>query len=85
MKEEMSYYTKDYYIAAAIIASGFRLSKLIPLDGRIFNFVLDLTEEEAEFLIKRYWQNDLLVSAREYVDALHELKTRIHSERNHVT
>lgn len=81
MKENMTYQTKDFYIAACILASEFQLLELIPIGSKTFSFVFNISVENAEELIESYWQRKLILPARDYVNALHELKTRIYSGR----
>lgn len=84
MKENMEYQTKDYYIAACILASGVQLIKLSPIDNKSFDFVFNISTSQAEVIIQQHWQRKLILPSRNLVDALHELKTRIYTERNEI-
>lgn len=81
MKDNMTYQTKDFYISASILASNFQLLELIPISSKTFSFVFNVSPEKAEELIEGYWKRELVLPVRDYVDALHELKTRIYSEK----
>lgn len=80
MKEHMTFQTKDFYISACILASGIELLELLPLNQKTFSFVFNTSPEEAEEIVQSYWRRELALPIRDYVDAIHELKTRIYSE-----
>ncbi len=85
MKDGNTYYqTKDFYIAACILAGGVQLIKLSPINHKSFDFVFDIPLSEAEDIVQQHWQRKLTLPSRNLVDALHELKTRIYTERNEI-
>lgn len=77
----MKYQTKDFYLAACILANNIQLLELIPIGSKTVSFVFNTTPEIAEDLISQYWQRELSVPLRDYVDAIHELKTRIYARK----
>jgi hypothetical protein len=82
MKVKMAFQTKDFYLAASILASNIQLLELIPINHKSFSFVFNTSPINAEKIIESYWQRELILPIRDYVDALHELKTRIYSEKS---
>lgn len=79
MKDVNSYKTKDFYISAAILAYGIPLLKLETYQNGVYLFVFGTSESSAEQIISSYWNRSLKLSARDFVDAINELKTRIHN------
>jgi hypothetical protein len=78
MKDVNQYKTKDFYLGAALLAFGIPLQKLESIGIGIYLFVFGTSEESAEQIIKSYWDRSLELPARDFVDAINELKTRIH-------
>lgn len=78
MKNEEQYRTKDLYFSAALIALGHKNFFLEELSPRIFLFVFSISNSLASELENNFWQRKLLISARDYSDAISELKTKIY-------
>jgi len=70
---------KDYYLSAAIIASGTPLLRVEKIDSKTSLFVLEISPEEADQIIKQHWNRQLVLPTRDFLDAIHELKTRLHA------
>ena len=78
MKNGNTYKTKDFYLASALLAHGTPLQKLENITGSIFNFVFGISEKNAEEVLQSYWDRSLKLPVRNFVEAINELKTRIH-------
>ncbi len=71
--------TSDLYLASAFIADGHRVSELRPINHKSVEFVFSISPKEAQELADKYWDKSLVVPARALVEAMNELKTRIHN------
>lgn len=69
----------DFYQAVILKTVGFPLLRLERKDSKFVVFVFDNPEFRAEETIERYWNRELEVNAREMIETINELKTRIHS------
>lgn len=78
--ELVTYFTKDYWLAGALLASGSKLVRLNWRDGRAF-FVFSHFEK-CEKAAQGYWDGSLLVSAKSFTDALRTLKDRLYGNEN---
>ena len=77
--EGMLHFTSNFYLAAAFIASGLSLSSVDDADKKHIRFGVTAKTQDHIDEIQREWDNKLLqVNAREYADAIRELKMRIH-------
>jgi hypothetical protein len=74
--DERTYETRDLWLAAALIASGRRLSGLAWREGRAF-FVFSDAAACAQ-AAEGYWSGELRVSAKAFADGLRDLKNRLH-------
>lgn len=78
---ENSYFkSRDFYISTCLIASGQRLLRLIKNGGTFVTFVFDCSPETAEAIISDHWSRRLVVPTRNLIEAINELKTRIHQQ-----
>lgn len=75
------YKTRDFYLGASLLASGIKLQKLELTVNNAYFFVFETSINDAEKIIKLYWDRSLKLPIRDFVDAINELKTRIHTER----
>lgn len=73
------YKTKDFYLSACLLAYGISIQKLEPTVNSAYLFVFETSIENAEKIIKLYWDRSLKLPIRDFVDAINELKTRIHT------
>jgi hypothetical protein len=70
--------TSNFYLAAAFLATGAELSAVDRSDPKHIKFIfegVDLTSVEKDWDTKA-----LVVNAREYADAIREIKLKIHQE-----
>lgn len=68
--------TRDFWLAAALAASGCRILRL-DWHGARAQFVFD--DGRCDALADNYWSGTLQVSARAMADALRTLKDRLHN------
>lgn len=78
MNNESNFQSKDFYLSACIRATGAQLIQLKPIDQRTFLFVFDITPAEANHLIEDHWNSHLILPTKSVIDAINELKTRLH-------
>lgn len=76
---ENEYKTKDYYIGVCILAYGAQLLRLEKISEKIVVFVFAISSTNADEIIKKHWDRELVLPTRDIIDAIHELKTRIYS------
>ena len=79
MENIKEYKSNDFYQAVVLKTIGLPLVRLERTNGRFFTFVFDDPDNQAEEIISKYWNKQLKVDARELVENINELKTRIHS------
>lgn len=72
--------TKDFWLAAALMAAGNQLLRLDWRDGRAYFCFREAIRcrEDAD----GYWRGSLNVGARSFADALRTLKDRLHQDEN---
>lgn len=80
MKNEI-YSTKDFYIAALLRSIGIHLLGIKPSQNDFVIFEFSTEKVQAEEIISRYWNRQLEVEPRALIDAINELKTRLHSRQ----
>lgn len=73
------YRSHDFYLVAICVASGASIFSVDRKDHEFVSFTLDIPESEAREIIKRHWNRELKVPTRDLVEAINELKTRLHS------
>jgi hypothetical protein len=71
--------SKDFYLVAVCLAAGCTLNSLDRTSGAFVNFVLDDSASKCEEIISRHWSGELKISSRRIIEAINELKTRLHS------
>ena len=81
MENRMEYRTKDFYLASCILASGEELSCLEQGEGNFSVFVFNCLPEKAEQIVARHWNKKLMLPTRDLIQAINELKTRLHSNK----
>ena len=79
MEKTREYKCNDFYQAVILKTAGVPLVRLERTTGRFFDFVFDDPEDKAEQIISKYWIKELKVDAKELVENINEMKTRIHS------
>ncbi len=78
--KQQEFKTNDFYQAIILKTVGFPLLRL-EKDSRqrFFIFVFDNLDYKADETIEKYWNHQIKVDARELIENINELKTRIHS------
>lgn len=75
----MEYRSRDFYISASLLAKGTRLIRLDKESENTYLFVFYISPEEAKKLIQDHWNKQLMVASRDLIEAINELKTRLHN------
>lgn len=81
IEDHSEFKSNDFYLCACVLASGIPLKRVERGDGKFMVFVFDDPECKAEQIISDHWDRKLRVPTRQLIDAIHELKTRLHAER----
>ncbi len=71
--------SKDFYTCCCLLASELTLNAIEPTSNKFAIFVFDDPDQKAEDLIKKHWNGELLLSTKDFVAAINELKTRLNS------
>ncbi|MDP2637558.1 MAG: DUF5659 domain-containing protein [Candidatus Levybacteria bacterium] len=79
MENLKEYQSNDFYQSVVLKTAGLPLLRLEKSSGRFFIFVFDDPENKAQEIITKYWNNDLKVDAKEFVENINQFKARIHS------
>ena len=77
--ESKQFKLSDFYQAVILKTAGFPLVRLEKQDRQHFVFVFEDSDNQAELILSRYWNHELQVDARDLIESINELKTRIHS------
>jgi hypothetical protein len=75
-----NYTTKDFYLTAVCMATGCTLLRLERNPNDLVDFVLKESPETCISIITEHWAGTLHVSSKKIIEAINELKTRIHSK-----
>ncbi|OGG34845.1 hypothetical protein A2363_00180 [Candidatus Gottesmanbacteria bacterium RIFOXYB1_FULL_47_11] len=78
MDNDIEYETKDFFLSACILATGAKITKVIRQEDKTCVFVFNITPDSAKEIIRKHWNNELLLPTRSLIDAIHELKSRIY-------
>ncbi len=76
--ENQEFKNHDLYISSVLLASGLPLKRLERND-RIMVFVFSDSDSKAQEIISNHWNRNNKIPSRDLVEAINELKTRIHS------
>lgn len=79
MENPTEYKCNDFYQAVILKTAGIPLIRLEKPNGRFFYFVFDDPKDNVKEIVSNYWENNLKVDARELIENINMLKTRIHS------
>jgi len=79
MSEATQFRSKDFYLSACILASGITLLRLEQGSPNVYFFVFNITHNQANEIIGRHWDRNLSLPTRNIIEAIGELKTRIHN------
>ncbi|MFA6016800.1 MAG: DUF5659 domain-containing protein [Patescibacteria group bacterium] len=71
--------TQDFYISCVLKAAGLQLQNLIHNSNGKVTFVFGNPNQIAETTIQKHWNKELRVISLDLVEAINQLKTRIHS------
>ena len=74
----MEYSSRDLYISASLLATGIPLIRL-EREANNSLFVFEISPGEAKKIIQNHWNKKLLVASRDLIEAINELKTRLHN------
>ncbi|KKQ87780.1 MAG: hypothetical protein UT10_C0001G0021 [Candidatus Woesebacteria bacterium GW2011_GWB1_38_8b] len=82
--ESNEFKLSDFYQSVILKTAGFPLVRLEKQDRQHFVFVFEDSDNQdsdnqAELILSRYWNHELQVDARDLIESINELKTRIHS------
>jgi len=79
MENNREFRINDFYQAVILKTVGFPLLRLERGNGKFVTFVFDDPEYKAEEVLEKYWQREIKVVARDLIESINELKTRIYS------
>ncbi|MCL5409651.1 MAG: DUF5659 domain-containing protein [Patescibacteria group bacterium] len=79
MEDLREYKSNDFYQAVVLKTAGVPLIRLEKSTGHFFIFVFDDPNNKAEEIISKFWTKELQVNAKEFVENISEIKSRIHS------
>lgn len=74
-----NFITKDFYLTAVCMASGCKLIRLKRNSNDLVDFILKEPADICIPIITEHWAGSLKVSSKKIIEAINELKTRIHS------
>lgn len=78
--QEISVYkSNDFYLSAICLAAGLNLLRLERGQGKFAIFVFEDPQKKAPQVISDHWNHKLKISSRSIIEAINELKTRLHS------
>lgn len=77
--QKLEFKNNDFYSSACCLAAGLTLKRLDRGNGAFVTFVFDDPDQLAEEIIQKHWNRKLKMPTRDLVEAINELKTRIHS------
>jgi len=81
MQETLNTFTtKDFAQAVVMSALGYEVLELIKGDANFVRFVINIDPDHAREIWDSYWRREIRVDAKEIMDQIHNLKSRIHSQ-----
>ena len=69
----------DFYQACILKTAGFSIIRLERNNSKFVEFVFEDSKSEAETVLKEYWKRNLKLQAKDLIESISELKTRIYS------
>lgn len=82
MQETLATFTtKDFAQAVVLSALGYEVLELVRGDSTFVRFVLNIEPETAREIWDQYWRREVRVDAKELMDQIHNLKSRIYTEK----
>lgn len=79
MENEKIFKSQDFYISCILKTVKFPLLRLERSSGNFVTFVFEDPEGKAQEVINQYWNREINCNARDLIETINELKTRIHS------
>lgn len=79
MDKTTEFRTHDFYQACILKTLGFKLLRLERTNGKFVDFIFDDPKFEAEITLEAYWNRQTQVIARDLIESINELKTRIYA------
>jgi hypothetical protein len=79
MENNREFRINDFYQATILKTVGFPLLRLERSRGKFATFVFDDPGHEAEEVLRKYWAREIKVVARDLIESVNELKTRLYS------
>ncbi|MBI4038708.1 hypothetical protein HY384_02000 [Candidatus Daviesbacteria bacterium] len=79
LQETSLYKNHDFYLSAICLAAGLSLLRLERGQGKFVVFVFSDPQQKAQQIISDHWSHKLKVPSRSIIEAINELKTRLHS------
>lgn len=73
------FYSQDFYLVCVLKSAGLRLQNLVRNTNGKVTFVFENTNQIAEQIIQKHWNKELKITSLDLVEAINQLKTRIHS------
>jgi len=74
-----SFFTQDFYISCVLKSAGLQLKNLIHNSNGKATFVFENPNQIAEATIQKHWNRELKIISLDLVEAINQIKTRIHS------
>ena len=71
--------TSDFYISCVLKSVGLQLKNILLNKFGKATFVFENPNQTAESIIKKHWDRKLEITSLELIEAINQLKTRIHS------
>ncbi len=78
MNNGITFQSRDFYLSACLRAAGATLTHLEPIDSKTYLFHFDISPLQANNLIEQHWNGKLVLPTKAVIDAINELKTRLH-------
>lgn len=79
MNRTQIYSTKDFYCAVTLRTLDFQIHDIEKHRSGVSIFVFADPNQKAEKELVSFWNRELLVEPRAFIEAIQELKTRIYS------
>ena len=76
---EKTFRLNDFYQSCILKTVGFPLLRLERRPNKFVTFVFHDPLDQASETIEKYWNREVSVVARDLIETINELKTRIHS------
>lgn len=78
-KERQEVKLKDFYQSVLLKTVGFPLLRLERASSDFVTFIFSDPKGKIPETLDRYWKGGILVNAKELIDNINELKTRLHT------